>query len=673
MFLSSYDRPASLRKERQKMQNTERWIKLSAAAAAVASVFGMTAPILADETDDAPSADAPVKYAKTITTDASGTADSGAGGNASFTIKGNPNQSLKGKAFAVYQLFTAQNSADGASIRYNWNPAYKTAIQTVVAAGLSKDGTTVAPADVTEDRAIAYISSLKETGQTYPEGATSEQPLQPNQSAFRYFIQSLKDELIKEGATADLKVDVDGTSDSNSITISALQYGYYLVDELYENVAQGTAASLCMVDTANPTATINIKSDYPTPDKSTFEDSAPDKPTNLGDYEIGQTVPFTVTAKVPNISGYKTYPMIFRDRMSKGLTLNPDSIKVQIVSADGSKTVDLEKGTDWTFADSGTGPGIGTNQNNVQLGVNASQNDLFIFDVTVNDLKAIVAKNFPDANDTYGQTIKVSYSATLNDKAVVGNPGNPNTVNILFYNNPESIGEGSPITESPSTSTVTFTFGMDNTKMNSNNQVLEGAKFRLYLDKACTKELYVKASTQADKPGYIVINPDSYAEGTTPEGAVEMVSGKDGKFNIYGLDTNTTYWLKETAAPEGYRPLAGPIEFTIKATYSEDKDIAGAGASQVDGTADMPIKIEGVQIPAVVPGFDNGLITDNTIDLGILNKDPATGTGVLPVVNTVGTQLPITGTPMVLLGGLLTVGLVGGGLLVMRKGKKDEK
>lgn len=648
-----------------------------AAAAALCMSASVVAPAFAEETSSEVTAQDPAGYAKTVATNAEGVANTEAGGTASITINGNANQPLNNKSFAVFMLFTAENSANGESISYSWNPAYKTAIQTVVAAGLSKDGKTVEPSSVTEDQALFYIQSLKEKGVTYPEGATSEQPLQPNQSAFRYFIQDLKNELVKEGVDADYRVNVgDGVSSSNSIQITGLQYGYYLVDEIYASVQPGTAASLCMVDTANPTASINIKSDYPTVDKTTFDDTAPDTPTNSSDYEIGQKVPFAVTSTVPNLSGYKTYPITFLDRMSKGLTLNPDSIKVTITSRDGKTTKELVKGTDWTFADSGT---ITTGKDtSVTLGTDAANNNLYTFAIQIPDLKDYVMKNFTSENnwnlaDDYGQQIRVTYDATLNDQAVVGNPGNPNTISLIFNNSPDWEGDGTPVTESKPDTVVTFTFGMDNTKLNDKDQTLAGAKFRLYLDEACTKELYVKKSTEADKPnGYIVINPDSYPEGEVPADAVEMESDADGKFNIYGLDADTTYWLKETAAPEGYRPLAGPIKFTVTAKYSgNNEQMSSTSSEQQAGTADLPIKIEDMTVSAVEPGFKDGLISDSNTDLAIKDNNPATGTGVLPVVNQVGTQLPITGTPLVLLGSALTIGLAGAGaVLVTRKSKK---
>ena len=61
-------------------------------------------------------------------------------GTAGITIAGNSGQTLIGKRFNVYKLFYAENSRDGESINYTFNPTYEQALKNVVAKALSKDG-----------------------------------------------------------------------------------------------------------------------------------------------------------------------------------------------------------------------------------------------------------------------------------------------------------------------------------------------------------------------------------------------------------------------------------------------------------------------------------------------------------------------------------------------------
>lgn len=113
-------------------------------------------------------------------------------GNASITIKGKEGQSLVGKNFYVYQLFFAENAKGGESINYTFHPKYEEAVKTVVAKGLTESGKPTTAENVTEYMAVDYIQSLN----SYKvEGATTPQELEGSYSQFRYFVETLRDEL----------------------------------------------------------------------------------------------------------------------------------------------------------------------------------------------------------------------------------------------------------------------------------------------------------------------------------------------------------------------------------------------------------------------------------------------------------------------------------------------
>jgi len=571
-------------------------------------------------------------------------------GQAHIDIAGNEGQTLVGKKFNVYKLFEAENAKGGESINYTFNPTYEQALKNVVAKALTKKGTTTSAADVTEYQVIDYIQSLN----NYPvEGATTDQTLESRYSDFRYFIEELRDEMTTLKESPEV-VNVKNVRSDNSIRLDGLQYGYYVIDEVSNVEGTHSASSLCMVNTANPEAQIKIKSDYPSVTKKIQEDDANanitdgDRWNDIGDYEIGQTVPYKYTSNVPDINGYDTYYYAWHDVMSDALTFNKNSVKIEI-----SGTVDGKAKT-YTLS-------------NTEFAVKEKPGNGDTFMIAVADLKAIVDREF-DAVDnrkenTYGQTVTVTYNATLNDKAAenTGRPGFENDVRLEFSNDADSEGEGKT-GYTPWDTVVCFTYRLNPIKTNDHDKVLDGAKFRLYSDADCKNEVYVKEG----QDGYIVINRDSiggtdHTGGTKPDTAVEMVSNANGTFNIYGLDSGI-YYLKETDAPDGYRLLTDPIKLELKATFTTERDsyVKGDGATDKTLTA--------FDAKANIKTFYNGISKseDKTLETSVED-----GSANITIVNQVGKKLPITGTSTVVI--MLGAGVVLMSVAIAKGRKKDEE
>ena len=559
-------------------------------------------------------------------------------GSATIIIKGNENQSLVGKKFNVYKLFNAQNSKNQESINYTWNPTYKIALQTVVGKYLNKTASTV-----TEYEVIDYIQTMN-THQK--EGAVVDQELESRYSKFRYFVEELRTEIVKENLGADT-VTVTATQSNNSVVLNGLDWGYYLTDEVTDSEGTHQAASLCMVNTANPSASVQIKSDYPSLVKKINEDDNNTGWNDIGDYEIGQTVPYKYETTVPNMSGYDTYYLAFHDKMDSALTFNKDSVEITIANAKGK-----------TYTLSGAELSIKENVNG----------ETFV--VEIPNLKKIVDTQFPEGLDnngesTYGQSITVTYNATLNDTASekTGRPGFENTARLEFSNNPDSDGQGET-GYTPWDTVVAFTYKINALKINNHDTKLEGAIFRLYSDKDLQNEVYLKKTNT----GYNVINRDSvggndHTGGTRPAEATDMVSNAEGVFTIFGLDQGT-YYLSEVQAPDGYRRIEDPIVITITPTFTTDRNNYVAGQGATDST------LKSLTATAYIKQFLSGLWKDNTENLTTNVED---GSANITVVNTVNTKLPITGSNGIVVAVGLATGLSALGMVANKKRKEEDK
>lgn len=288
------------------------------------------------------------------------------------------------------------------------------------------------------------------------------------------------------------------TADNTTVQFTGLNLGYYLVDT--------TVGTLCSLDTTTPSATMEEKNELPPVKKEVKEDST----NNWGDEnsaEIGDTVEFktTITAK----KGAESY--VLHDVMSKGLTLNADSIKVQV------------GGTDLA-ADNYT---IKT----------SSLNDGCTFEIEF-------AQSYLDTI-TADTDIVVTYTAVVNENADIFVVPNTNKTKLVFGENHRD--------ETTWDETKTYTYKVDVVKTDGDNKVLDGAEFKLY-----------DAKTSGNEIALIEVSDGVYRLAKDDETGVDHITTVNGQLEIKGLDANTTYWLEETKAPEGYNKLSGRVEIAVK-------------------------------------------------------------------------------------------------------------
>lgn len=320
-------------------------------------------------------------------------------------------------------------------------------------------------------------------------------------------------------ATATAPAAEEGETYS-SVEFNNLKLGYYLVDT--------SLGALCSLDTTNPSVKMFEKNEVPTVEKQVKEDST----GNFGGSntaQIGDTVEFKTTIHAKK--GAQNY--VLHDELSNGLTLNSSTIKVQV---------------------------SGTDLDSTNYSVSSSDlKDSCDFEITfTNDYLATI---------TTDTDIVVTYSATLNENAVISNESNTNKTWLDY-------GDSSTTSEA---STNTDTFKFDIIKTDSSYKVLDGAKFELY-----NKE------SGGDKISLVKEVDGTYRVATTDEiGAEGFESAiiEAGKVTVKGLDSDT-YWLEETKAPDGYNKLAGRVEVKIEngnltTTMTGDTWAEGNGGVQI--------------------------------------------------------------------------------------------
>lgn len=530
---------------------------------------------------------------------------------ATITIQDNGNVKVADHTFSAYQIFSGTLSTDG-----------KTLSDIVWGAGVDGAGL------------LTALKADKDIGSKFTSATTAEDVAKA-----------------LEGATADEMVAFSrvvaehlGTAAKENVkggTIEGLDDGYYFVQDT-TTIGEGDAASAFIVQLIG-SATLKIKTDAPSIEKKVKNHdelvSAYRDANNVG---IGDTVDYQITSKVPDMTNYKKYWFVVNDTMSKGLTYNDDLV----VTLDGET---LEKDTDYTLTVTDAA------------------------DKTKDTGIEIVFKNFIQYKDKAGADIVITYTATLNDAAVIGKNGNPNEVELIYSRNPnvEGDGEDKPddddvFGKTPKDIVITYSTDLKIKKVDENGDALEGVKFTVYgygeNNKASYKEEFVEdangaywkltdgtytqtAPTTLTAGKYantstkykLVVSRDDTAQAIT-YAAKQGTTDKDGIIDVGALIANGslpagTYVIHEDSTLSGYNVLDHDIIVTITGKIGDNADTA-ATISEITTTINWNTDAEGATID------ENGIIT-------------------ITVVNKAGAELPSTG------GIGTTIFYVGGGLLVL--------
>lgn len=344
---------------------------------------------------------------------------------------------------------------------------------------------------VESTEASAYLEAKNENGNTYYvwKGETTDTR-----------VQEFAKLALAYAENNSIKPVASTKATSTTVEFKNLDLGYYLMS----STTAEKDTRLLSLTTTNPSATTREKNTLtPDVDKEVEEKGTYGK-TN--DASIGDTVNFKATITVG--AGYTDYKL--RDKMSVGLTFNANSVVVKV----NNTVVDSSNYTVRTDVSGYT----------------------FVIEFK-NEYIVTLPKN---------TVITVTYSAILNENAIVEGEGNPNVLDLAYGD-----------TNTPEKQTITYSYAFDVIKIDGKERTqLTGAEFGLYDAKTGGNEIKVVL---------IDATSNTYRVARANENGVTI---KAGKATILGLDAGT-YYLEEVVAPTGYNKLTSRVEIIISKINSD--------------------------------------------------------------------------------------------------------
>ena len=489
--------------------------------------------------------------------------------------------------YQAYRIFTAD--VEGANTIKNVAWASSTTRTAVVDAIKAVDSSYTDPSNAAESaqKAAEFI-------QQHIAGSNGVAPSQES-------------DLILESGTFGMLL-ADATDELASVAIltpgttATLEGGYYLFVTNTTSITTAQAGTSPIFTAVGADAvTITEKTTVPTVAKRALDEAGAEQ--SAVDAFVGQAVTYELIGTLPaNIDSYATYSYRFTDVLDKGLTADLSSVKVTIDNVDCTSKFTKE-----------------LTDNTLEVG---AKDLLTVADITANSV------------------VRVTYSAVLNSKAVIGATGNDNAVKLTYGSNPNT----TATTTSKEQRVRTYTYELDIHKQDKQaaNRSLEGAEFTMQV---------VENANASLKGKYV------QADGSLGDSAYRFKTDSSGNLSISGIDQGV-YLVSEVATPQidnGSYEAISPVTVTI------DSNVEELGAQ---GTAQQTLSLS-----ATVTGDADAVIAKSVDTAGSAvgnGINAQNGTVNLVVRDTKRTLMPQTGDAGIALPCLIAVGALGVSAFALR-------
>lgn len=398
--------------------------------------------------------------------------------------------------------------------------------------------------------------------------------------------------------------------------------------------------------------TITVTNYAPDVDKQVVNRTDGNTYQEAADYAVGDKIPYRIAVTIPtNIAKLKTFY----------LTDTPENLN------DDTSTINFYSNSDCKALI--TKPLVKSKKDDI-TSTSATNGTGFKIDFDPAKL-----------NEYAGQTIYITYEATLNKGAVTTTAGNHNKVD-LTYSNKVKPGDETEVANTDHNhiedTAVVYTFQIDITKVGKDGNKkaqLDGVTFKLYEQIAYQTETGEKVLSDDDAKALGFKDTDKFSY---KEVATDTTKG-GGKLTFTGLSNSKTatagasrYWLVETKTKDGYNLLGAPVEAKLdivyKTTWKEEntfengvlvKHSHDANTETFTKPSDENAKTNGGTQPGTEKSADAS--RGEKVTYGILSTE---------IINKKGFQLPVTGGFGTLLFSGIGVLLVLAGVAVLFSMKK---